>query len=77
MVQSEWNYRNNMDRIGGIFVRNANGEQVPLQSLMTLRKTLAPRAIDRYNLYPSAGITIVMKPGFSSGQGITLSLIHI
>ena len=71
MVQSEWNYRNNMDRIGGIFVRNANGEQVPLQSLMTLRKTLAPRAIDRYNLYPSAGITIVMKPGFSSGQGIT------
>ena len=71
MVQSEWNYRNNMDRIGGIFVRNANGEQVPLQSLMTLRKTLAPRAIDRYNLYPSASITIVMKPGFSSGQGIT------
>ena len=70
MVQSEWNYRNNMDRIGGIFVRNTNGEQVPLQSLMTLRKTLAPRAIDRYNLYPSAGITIVMKPGFSSGQGI-------
>ena len=70
MVQSEWNYRNNMDRIGSIFVCNANGEQVPMQSLTTIRKTLAPRAIDRYNLYPSAGITVVMKPGYSTGQGI-------
>ncbi|MEG2184845.1 MAG: efflux RND transporter permease subunit [Cloacibacillus sp.] len=71
MVQSQWQYRNNIENIGGIFVKNANGQQVPLQSILSVRKTLAPRAIDRYNLFPSAGITIVMKPGFSTGQGIT------
>ena len=70
MVQSDWNYRNNIERIGGIFVKNANGGQVPLQSLMTVNKILAPRALDRYNLFPSASITIVMKQGFSTGQGI-------
>jgi len=32
---------------------------------------VAPRAISRYNLYPSAAITVVMKDGFSTGQGIT------
>lgn len=70
MVQSEWNYRNNIDRIGEIFVRSTTGEQVPMQSMATVKKTLAPRSLDRYNLYPTAAITIVMKQGYSTGQGI-------
>ena len=70
MLQSEWNYRNKIDDIGGIFVTNTNGQQVPLQSVLTVRKTVAPRVIDRYNLFPSTSITIVMKDGYSSGQGI-------
>ena len=72
MLQSEWKYRDNAERIGGIFVRSADGEQVPMQSLMTVRKIIAPRSIDHYNLYPTAPITITMKPGFSTGQGIAL-----
>lgn len=70
MIQSDWNYRNNMDRIGGIYVKNAVGEQVPVQSIATMRKILGPRSLDRYNLYPTAAITIVMKQGYSTGQGI-------
>ncbi len=70
LVQSEWNYRKNINDIGGIFVRNGRGEQVPLRSILTQRKTLAPRSVERYNIYPSAGITIVMKPGYSTGEGI-------
>ncbi len=70
MLQSDWNYRSNIESIGGVFVQNAAGQQVPMQSLMSVKKTLAPRTIDRYNLYPDASITIVMKPGYSSGQGI-------
>lgn len=70
MLQSDWGYRSDIDSIGNIFVRNAGGGQVPIQSLMTLKKILAPRTVDRYNLYPSASITIVMRPGYSTGQGI-------
>lgn len=70
MLQSEWKYRDRAERIGGMYVRSADGEQVPMQSLMTVQKITAPRAIDRYNLYPTAPITITMKPGFSTGQGI-------
>ncbi len=71
MVQSDWKFRNKIDSIKGIYVNSSTGSPVPLQSLVTIKKTLAPRSINRYNLFPSAAITVVMKPGFSSGQGIS------
>ncbi|GHS99500.1 transporter [Synergistales bacterium] len=70
ILQSDWEYRNRIDSVGAIHVTNLTGDQVPAQSFMTLKKKLAPRAINRYNLFPTAAITISLKPGFSSGQGI-------
>lgn len=70
ILQSDWMHRNKLDNITGIYVKNNMGENVPLQSFATLRKTLAPRSITRYNLYPSAGITAFMKPGSTTGEGI-------
>ncbi len=70
MVQSDWNFRNNINKVGNIYVNSTAGEPVPLQSLISIKNTVAPRSISRYNLYPSAAITVVMKQGFSTGQGI-------
>ncbi|MDR3264615.1 MAG: efflux RND transporter permease subunit [Synergistaceae bacterium] len=70
ILGADWGYRNRIDIIGNINVTNVTGAQVPMQSFMTLKKILAPRSISRYNLYPSAAITVMMRPGFSSGQGI-------
>ncbi len=71
ILQSDWSYRSKLDNIGSVFVKSpTTGENVPVQSFTTFRKTLAPRTVNRYNLYPSAGITAVMKPGYSSGQGM-------
>lgn len=70
ILQSDWAYRNKLDNIGNIYVKSANGNQVPVQNFATLKKILAPRSISRYNLYPTAAITIFMNPGYSTGQGI-------
>ena len=70
ILQSDWAYRNRIDNIGSVFVKSATGENVPVQSFTTLRKVLAPRTVNRYNLFPSAGITAITRPGFSSGQGM-------
>ena len=70
MVQSDWNFRNSAGNVGNIYVNSTYGEPVPLHSLVSIKNTVAPRSIARYNLYPSAAITIVMKQGFSTGQGI-------
>ena len=70
ILQSDWGQRNKLDNIGNVFITSATGDQVPMQSFTTLKKVLAPRNIARYNLYPSAGITVFMNPGYSSGQGM-------
>ncbi|MDD2351078.1 MAG: efflux RND transporter permease subunit, partial [Synergistaceae bacterium] len=60
LVQSDWNFRNNMSKVGNIYVNSMAGDPVPLHSLVSIKNTVAPRSIARYNLYPSAAITIVM-----------------
>ena len=70
ILQSDWPYRNQIANIGNIYVNSQAGVQVPIQSLVSLQKTLAPRSVSRYNLYPSAPITISMNPGFATGQGM-------
>lgn len=70
IVQSDWGFRSSLESLGNINVTSATGAQVPVRSFATLKNTLAPRSISRYNLFPSAAITVFMKPGFSTGQGI-------
>lgn len=70
IMQSDWSYRDNMESLANINVTSIFGAQVPLRSFAEIHKTLAPRSIARYNLFPSAALTIFMKPGFSTGQGI-------
>ncbi|MDR3075674.1 MAG: efflux RND transporter permease subunit, partial [Synergistaceae bacterium] len=70
MLQSDWMFRNRTDSIENIHVKSASGASVPVEAFTTIKRTLAPRSISRYNLYPAAGITVLMKPDFSSGEGI-------
>ncbi|MDR3353553.1 MAG: efflux RND transporter permease subunit [Synergistaceae bacterium] len=70
ILQSDWSFRNKTESVGGIYIKNAAGERVPIQSFASVKKILAPRAISRYNLYPSAAITAFMTPGYSTGQGM-------
>lgn len=70
MVQSEAKFRNKIDNIGSIYVQSTNGDSVPLETLATVIKIVAPRMIARYDLYPSAALTIQMNDGYSTGQGI-------
>ena len=70
IVQSEWEYRDRTEALNRVYIPNATGGQVPLSGFATFRKTLAPRSIQRYNLYPSAQITIMLNSGYSSGQGM-------
>ena len=70
ILQSDWPYRDQIDRVGGIYANSTTGAHVPLQSFMSFRKILAPRVVSRYNLFPSAAVSAFMAPGYSTGQGI-------
>ncbi len=54
--------------IGQLKTRNANGEMVPLSSLVTVTPTFGPDRVMRYNGYTAADINGGPAPGYSSGQ---------
>jgi HAE1 family hydrophobic/amphiphilic exporter-1 len=69
-VQADAEYRSKVDDIGRLEVRDRDGNMIPLATLVTVRDTVGPKTIFRYNLYPSATITGSPAPGFASSDAI-------
>ena len=56
--------------IGRLYVKNAQGQMIPLSTLVSTRPQVGPQTVDHYNLYRTAPNTASPAPGFSSGQAI-------
>ncbi len=67
-VQAEGEYRTKAERVGQFYVTNDRGDPVPLSAVTTMESRPGPEFLMRYNLYRSAQINAMGKPGFSSGQ---------
>jgi len=67
-VEAEGTSRTDINDISQFYVRSANGSQVPLSSLVHVKKITGPEFILRYNEYPAAQMNITGAPGYSSGQ---------
>ena len=67
-VEAEGTSRTDIKNIDQFYVRSANGSQVPLASLVTVKQITGPEFISRFNEFPSAQINVTGKPGYSSGQ---------
>jgi multidrug efflux pump len=72
IVQADAKYRNNVDDVRRLKVRNQHGGMVPLGSLANVREVNGPLVLTRYNMYPAAPINGAAAPGVSSGQAIKL-----
>jgi HAE1 family hydrophobic/amphiphilic exporter-1 len=70
MAQADIPYRNNEASLTGIYVKNNLGQMVPVNQLITLRKVYGPETVSHNNLYNSATINGVPKPGYSTGDAI-------
>ncbi len=71
MVQADWKNRKDIESINNLHVQNAEGEMVPLGSMLSLSKVLSPRVVTRYNQYPSATITAVQNGAISTGEAMS------
>ena len=69
-IQAEAAERDSIDDIDRIHVRNAEGEMVPLSTLVDVEPILGPLMITRYNQLKSAGITGSSADGRSTGEAI-------
>jgi hydrophobic/amphiphilic exporter-1 (mainly G- bacteria), HAE1 family len=70
MAQADILYRNNEASLTGIYVKNNQDQMIPVNQLITLRKVYGPETVSHNNLYNSATINGVPKPGYSTGDAI-------
>jgi multidrug efflux pump len=69
-IQLEGDFRNRVEHINLLHVRNKWGEMVPLGTLVRAREFGGPIAVTRYNLYAASSISGSLQPGVSSGETI-------
>lgn len=70
-AQADAPYRDDVDDIGHLRTRSANGAMVPLSAVMQLRNESGPYRVVRYNLYPAAELQGDTVRGYSSGQSLS------
>ena len=69
-LEAEPQYRTDPSDIGLFYVRNANGDMVPLSTLVDLRKSSGPEFVTRFNEYRGVEIFAMPAPGYSTGQAM-------
>jgi HAE1 family hydrophobic/amphiphilic exporter-1 len=67
-VEAEAPYRSNTQNLGQFYVRNSQGEALPLSSLAKFETRYGPEFTMRYNEYRSAQVNASAAPGYSSDQ---------
>jgi HAE1 family hydrophobic/amphiphilic exporter-1 len=69
-LQAEGQERSTPESIGEFYVRNNDGQMVPMSSIETSRRAFGPQYTNRFNVYRSAQVTGSAAPGYSSGQAL-------
>ncbi len=62
--------RKSPEDLNNLFVKNKNGELIPIGTLVTIQKTVGSDLIERFNLFPSAKISGQPSLGYSSGDAL-------
>jgi HAE1 family hydrophobic/amphiphilic exporter-1 len=70
MVQALPEYRASPEDIMSLYVKNKDGEMVPVTAFLQIEKVYGPEVVTRYNMYPAAMVNGEPAKGFSSGQAI-------
>lgn len=70
VVSADAPFRQSLDDIENIYVKNANGDLLPIRGLVSRTPIIGPDTIARFNLSPSASVSGQIADGISSGQAI-------
>ncbi len=70
MLQSDTLYRSEADSAKFIFVKGSDGQMIPLDTLITPRRSTGPTQISRFNISRAVAIQGNAGSGYSSGQAM-------
>jgi len=69
-TQAEGVYRTRAENLGQFYVRNLNGNMVPLSAVTSVQSTSGPEFTMRFNLHRASQINATAARGFSSNQAM-------
>ena len=71
IAQADGGFRDQVEDIANLRTRNANGEMVPIGSMVNIKKTYGPDPVIRFNGYPAADLLGEADPRvLSSGEAM-------
>ena len=70
-IQAEPEYRVDENQINNFFIKNNNGDMVPLSTLATIKPIAGPDYTNRFNLYRSVEVTGGPAPGYTSADAMS------
>lgn len=71
-LQADAPYRLKQSDIRNLYVRNKQGQMVPLGTFLSVQSTVSSELITRYQLYPAVSVFGGPAPGVSSGESLNL-----
>jgi HAE1 family hydrophobic/amphiphilic exporter-1 len=71
-LQADAPFRLRSEDILKLEVRHPNGQMVPLGALASIRETIGPDRVERYNMYQASTINGIPAPGTSSGAALDI-----
>ncbi len=69
-LQAEGDRRSRIEDVGQFYVRNDDGNMVPLTTVTTVKAISGPAYTNRFNLFRAAQVTGNAADGYSSGQAL-------
>ncbi|PRY53575.1 HAE1 family hydrophobic/amphiphilic exporter-1 [Arcticibacter pallidicorallinus] len=70
VTQADTTYRQHIEDIGNLYVKNVSGSNVPLSALVTYEMVQKPSIINHYNLFRAIEVNGSAAPGYSSGDAL-------
>lgn len=71
-IQAEAEFRTSREDILSLYVRDQQGQMVPLGAMVSVQEDFGPDVVRRYNMYRSASVNGSAAPGVSSGDALSL-----
>ncbi len=69
-LQAEPEYRSDEKEISNFFIKNKDGNMVPLATLVDIKPVSGPEYTTRFNLYRAAEVTGAPAPGYTSEEAM-------
>jgi len=72
ILQSDYNNRNNPQLLNTLYIKNNQGQMIPLGSLAKIEFKNGPEVVTRFNDYLASQIIVNPKPGYTTGDVMTV-----